>query len=96
MRTRTRAAWIAALLLIATGTAVAQQYPLLDTIAETVIQKVQSSSCEQLWQDRAKPKGQREQELVQLMKTDPQARKIFLDKVAAPLANKMFECGLFP
>lgn len=97
MRTRTRAAWTAALLVIATATAVAQQqYPLLDSVAETVIQKVQSSSCEQLWEARGKPKGPREQELVELMRNDPQARKLFLDKVAAPLANKMFECGLFP
>jgi len=97
MRTHTRAAWIAVLLVAATATAVAQQqYPLLDTVAETVIQKVQSSTCEQLWEARGKPKGPREQELVQLMHSDPQARKIFLDKVAAPLANKMFECGLFP
>ena len=96
MRIRIRAACVAGVLCAIAAVAVAQQYPLLDMIADNVIQKVQGSSCEELWKNREKPKGEREQELIQLMRTDPQARKIFLDKVAAPLANKMFECGLFP
>lgn len=27
---------------------------------------------------------------------DAQARKAFIDKIAAPVLNKMFECGLIP
>jgi len=30
------------------------------------------------------------------LKTDPQMRTVFINKVAAPIANKMFECGLIP
>jgi hypothetical protein len=30
------------------------------------------------------------------LRSDAQARKAFIDKIAAPVANKMFECGLFP
>jgi hypothetical protein len=27
---------------------------------------------------------------------DPQMRAAFISKVAAPIANKMFECGMLP
>ena len=86
-------------LLCATAT-VAQQYPVLDKVADRVVQKYQSSSCEQLWQQRSQKQGQpkpkAEQEVLQLLKTDPQMRQAFLAKVAAPIANKLFECGMIP
>ena len=72
------------------------QYPILDRIAEKVVQKYQSSSCEQLWQAKGQPKSPEEQKVVGVLKTDAQMRTHFLDKVAAPIANKMFECGLIP
>jgi len=72
------------------------QYPLLDKAANKVIQKYQNSSCEQLWQERGQPKSQREQEAVNFLRNDPQMRSMFIDKVAAPIANKMFECGMIP
>ena len=37
-----------------------------------------------------------EQKAIQLLKGDPQMRTLFLNKVAAPIANKMFECGMIP
>jgi hypothetical protein len=37
-----------------------------------------------------------EQELIQTLRNDPQMRAAFLNKVAAPMANKMFECGMIP
>ena len=27
---------------------------------------------------------------------DPEMRKAFIDKVAAPIVNKMFDCGMIP
>jgi hypothetical protein len=78
------------------GVAGAQQYPIIDQIANRVVQKYQNSSCEQLWQKRGEPKSPREQEAVQALRNDPQARAAFIDRVAAPIANKMFECGLLP
>jgi|BogFormECP03_OM2_1039629.scaffolds.fasta_scaffold10553_2 hypothetical protein len=72
------------------------QYPLLDKAANKVIQKYQNSSCEQLWQERGQPKSQREQEVVNFLRSDPQMRQMFIDRVAAPIANKMFECGMIP
>ena len=72
------------------------QYPLLDDVANRVIQKYQNSSCEQLWQQRGQPPSQREQEGIQFLRNNPQMRAAFIDRVAAPIANKMFECGLLP
>ena len=86
---------VLAFVLLSVGAAGAQ-HPLLDMIANKVIQKYQQSTCEQLWQQKAEPKPQMEQELVQMLRNDPQMRTAFIDKVAAPMANKMFECGLVP
>jgi hypothetical protein len=78
----------------------AQQFPIMDKIAEKVIQKYQTATCEQLWQERAEkgkaPKPQMEQEALQMLKSDSQMRAAFINKVAAPIANKMFECGMIP
>lgn len=75
-----------------------QQYPILDKIAQKVIQKYQSSTCQQLWQQKTAkaPPSPEEQKVIAFLKTDPQMRQVFLNKVAAPIANKMFECGLIP
>ena len=72
------------------------QYPILDRIADKVVQKYQQSTCEQLWQKKGQPPSQREQEAVQIMRNNPQMRQAFIDRVAAPIANKMFECGMIP
>jgi hypothetical protein len=78
----------------------AQEFPVMDRIAEKVVQKYQQSTCEQLWQERAEkgkaPKPQMEQEALDMLKSDPQMRAAFINKVAAPIANKMFECGMIP
>ena len=83
------------LVLLFLGVAGAQ-YPILDMVAGNVIQKVQQSTCEQLWQQRGQPKSAREQEVIQLLRGDPRMRAAFIDKIAAPIANKMFECGMIP
>ena len=83
-------------LLFTAGFALAQPYPLIDLLAGKVVDKVQGSSCEQLWEGRGKPKSPREQELVQLLRNDPGARKEFINRISAPVANKMFECGMIP
>ena len=82
-------------MLLLVGVVVAQ-YPLLDMIADNVIQKYQQASCEQLWQQRGQPKSAQEQEAIQLLRGDPQMRTAFINKVAAPIVNKMFECGMIP
>ena len=71
-------------------------YPLMNMVADKVIQKYQSSSCEQLWQQKTQPKSEQEQRVIGLLKSDPQLRTAFMNKVAGPIANKMFECGMIP
>jgi len=83
------------LVLTAVGVS-ASQYPMLDMVAQKVIQKYQTATCEQLWEARGKPKSQEEQNVIQILKGDPQMRTVFIDEVAGPVANKMFECGLVP
>jgi hypothetical protein len=85
-------------LTLVTATHAQQQYPILDKVAAKVVQKYQNSTCEQLWQKRANPQppSAEEQKVIQFLKTDPQMRTVFINKVAAPIANKMFECGLIP
>jgi hypothetical protein len=86
---------IAAALCVTAGIAYAQ-YPILDMVADRVVQKYQSSSCEQLWQKKGEPKSMEEQRVIGLLQSDPQMRTVFINKVAAPIANKMFECGMIP
>ena len=83
-------------LLLFGSIAAAQQYPIMDAIADKVIQKYQQASCEQLWQQKGKPKSEREDEAVRILRNDPQMRAAFINKVAGPIANKMFECGMIP
>jgi len=89
---------LAVAVVLPAGAALAQygQYPMLDAAANRVIQKYQSSSCDQLWQDRNRQKSQEEQRAVQFLRSDPQVRQRFIDRVAAPVANKLFECGMIP
>jgi hypothetical protein len=86
---------IAVVACITAGIAYAQ-YPVLDMVAGRVIQKYQSSSCEQLWQKKGEPKSMEEQRVIGLLQNDPQMRTAFLNQVAGPIANKMFECGMIP
>jgi hypothetical protein len=76
----------------------AQQYPILDKVAAKVIAKYQNSTCEQLWQSKSQKVSPtpEEQKVVQFLHNDAQMRTIFINKVAPPIANKMFECGLIP
>ncbi|HEY2172156.1 MAG TPA: hypothetical protein VGJ30_21225 [Candidatus Angelobacter sp.] len=72
------------------------QYPVLDMVAQKVIQKYQQATCEQLWNQKNQPKSAKEQEVIQMLRSDPQMRAAFINQVAAPVANKMFECDMIP
>jgi len=86
----------AGLLYVSIGNA--QQYPMMDMVANKIIAKYQNSSCEQLWEKKAQkaPPSQQEQNVIQMLKGDPQMRQAFINKIAAPIANKMFDCGMIP
>jgi hypothetical protein len=81
--------------LIVAG-AVAAQGMLLDFAADKVITKFQTTSCEQLKLQKGKPESEKEKMAVDFLRNDAQARKAFLDRIAAPVLNKMFECGMIP
>lgn len=72
------------------------QYPMVDKLAAKVVEKYQSSSCSELAAKRGQPPSPMEQRVVQLMHEDAGMRTAFLDRVAGPIANKMFECRLIP
>jgi hypothetical protein len=79
--------------------AVAQgQYPIVDQVAARVIAKYQGATCEQLWEQKAAhaPPSMEEQRAIGLLKGDPQMRAVFINKIAPPIANKMFDCGMIP
>ena len=69
-----------------------------DKVADKVIAKYQGSTCEELWQKKASkaPPSAEEQKVISFLKSDPQMRQAFIAKVAAPIANKMFDCGMIP
>ena len=74
------------------------QYPILDMIANKVIQKYQQSTCEDLWRQKSQkaPPKPEEQRILDFLHNDAQMRAVFINKVAPPIANKMFECGIIP
>jgi hypothetical protein len=72
----------------------------MEKIAQKVIQKYQTSSCQQLAQEHSQPptgqKAQMEQNAVEALRNNPQMRTQFINLVAGPIANKLFECGMIP
>jgi len=84
-----------AAMLVLVGSAYAQEL-IVDMIANKDIQKYQQSTCEQLWLQKSQPKSAQEQEIVQKLRANPGIRTEFINKIAAPIANKMFECGMIP
>ena len=75
---------------------IAQSYPIADAIAQKVIANYQNSSCEQLQVQKSQPPSAQQQKVVNILRGDPQLRVYFLNKVAAPIVNRMFECGMIP
>jgi hypothetical protein len=99
--TMKRNTWMLAALpaLVFAGVALAQ-YPIMDRVADRVVQKYQSATCEQLWQEKAaargKPKPPEEQRAIEFLRQDAAMRAAFFNRISAPIVNKMFECGMIP
>ena len=55
---------VAVATLTAAGVAYAQ-FPVMDRVADKVVQKYQTSTCEQLWQEKAQKQGQPKPEMEQ-------------------------------
>ena len=78
----------------------ASQYPLMEKIAAKIIQKYQTSSCVQLATEKSQPatgeQAVMEQRAIEMLKKDAEMRKAFLAMVAAPIADKLLQCGMIP
>src|SRR5580704_11819930 len=76
------------------------QYPIADKLADKIIAKYQTSSCDQLIaQKQGPPNAQHEEmetKVMDLLKQNPPMRQHFLNRIAGPIVNKMFECGMIP
>ena len=79
--------------LIVIGAASAQGM-LLDAAADKVIVKYQTATCEQLKAQKSEPPSDKQKEAIEFLRNDAQARTSFIDKIAAPVLNKMFDCGM--
>ncbi|MGC9967764.1 MAG: hypothetical protein ABSE08_20430 [Syntrophobacteraceae bacterium] len=88
--------------LLFPGDAGAQEgrYPIMEKIAQKVIQKYQTSSCQELAMQKTHPptgkKAAMEARAIEILRSDPQMRAEFINRVAPPIANKLFECGMIP
>ena len=93
------------MLLIACGATLSKE-SLLDAVANLVIEKYENASCEQLTQmkpqsgENAEAKESSEdvvqEKAMEMLRNNPEMREQFINRVAGPIANKMFECNLVP
>jgi hypothetical protein len=76
----------------------AAQHPILDAVANKVVQKYQTSNCEQLMQQKAQrqPPSAGEQKAMDMLRTDPQMRHEFVGIVADTVVDKLIQCGMIP
>lgn len=84
--------------LLCAGVAQAQ-YPMVDKVAAKIIQKYQTSTCEQLWAEKAagkQPPSEMEQRAIAVLRSDPAMRAALFNQISAPIVSKMFECGMIP
>jgi hypothetical protein len=74
------------------------QHPVLDSVANKVVAKYQSSTCQQLMQAKAEkqPPSAGEQKAMEMLKTDPQMRHEFVTIVSDQVVDKLIQCGMIP
>ena len=70
------------LLVVVCWTVAQAQNRIVDVLANKIIQKYQQSSCEELAKQKSEPKSPKEQEVIQMLRNDPQLRTAFINKVA--------------
>jgi len=88
-------ALLLALLYMAVANA---QHPVLDAVANKVVAKYQSSTCQQLMQQKAQkqPPSAGEQKAMEMLRTDAQMRHEFVTIVADQVVDKLIQCGMIP
>ena len=93
-----RSCLIALLLALLYVTVAVAQHPVVDAVANKVVQKYQTSSCQQLMQQKAQkqPPSAGEQKAMELLKNDAQMRHEFVGIVADQVVDKLIQCGMIP
>ena len=81
---------------LAVAGAASAQGMLLDFAADKVIKKYQTATCDELKAQRKEPPTDKEKEAIEFLRNDSQARIFFINKIAAPVLNKMYDCGMIP
>jgi hypothetical protein len=78
---------------------------LVELIGDQVATRISQSSCSEFQSTLDRLKAQKTQggsnsakrkRVMDAMKANPELRTSFINKVAGPVANKMFDCGLIP
>ena len=69
---------------------------LLDFAADKVIAKYKTATCDELKAKKQEPLTEKEKEAAEFLRNDSQARIFFINKIAAPVLNKMYDCGMIP
>jgi hypothetical protein len=79
---------------------------LLDAASKLAIEKYQNASCEELSQMQGKsgkgaaasgtPEQLAQAKAIEFLRNNPEIRQEFINRVAPPIANKMFECNIIP
>jgi len=74
------------------------QHPVVDAVANKVVAKYQSSSCQQLMQQKAQKQtpSPGEQKAMEMLRTDPAMRHEFVGIVADQVVDKLIQCGMIP
>jgi len=87
---------IVVVLVVVIGGGWASRGKAVDLAADEVIKKFQSASCEQLKAQKDEPPTVMKKVALSVLHDDEKVRVAFIDRIAAPVLNKMIECGMAP
>jgi len=82
--------------------AIAQQRgeQMVDAFANVIVDTITSSSCEDLaarmQQSRSNKNNPMRARVMQMLQKNPNLRRQLVNRIAAPVANKMLDCNLVP
>jgi hypothetical protein len=92
-----KTAWVVVIVLVVVvAVGWAMRGKVVDLAADDVIKKFQGATCEQLQAQTDEPPTMLKKAAISMLRDEPQVRVAFIDKIAAPVLNKMIECGMAP
>ncbi len=87
---------IVVVVVVVAGVGWASRGKAVELAADEVVKKFSTLSCEQLAAARDEPPGMLKKVAIGLLHDDAKVREAFIDRIAAPVLNKMIECGMAP